>query len=172
MRVGFYIEGGEQLAQNLSTLDARVRRNVIVTSVRRSQEAMRKAARANARALHRGSTPKTYAGGRKGQKQVSMAELLAQHIVIAPPKRQRPGSYSIHVQMRAGVVQFKHSSKKTGKTTYIPAAIEYGHGSDPASAARPFMRPAAEHTKNERMQRLAQELGSGILREAIRGRYR
>lgn len=170
MKEGFYIEGGEQLAQNLATLDARLRRNVYATSVRRSQEAMRTAARANARALPR-SEKKLFVAGRKGQENIRMAELLARNIVIAPPKKQRPGSFSIHVQMRRGVSEFVHVSK-VGRRSYIPAAIEFGHGADPASAARPFMRPAAERTKDERLRRLAQELGSGILREAIRRRYR
>ncbi len=169
MKIGFYLDGGEQLAQNLATLDARLRRNVITTAVRRSQQIMLKAAQATARTLPRsGRSIYAYSNRRKRQEQIRMAELLARNIVIAPPKRQIPGSYSVHVQMRRGVKEFVHVSK-TGRRSYIPAAIEYGHGSDPASAARPFMRNAADWTKHERMNQLAQELGIGLLREALKG---
>jgi len=169
MRVGFYIEGGEQLAKNLETLGSRVAKGVVRTAVRRGQQAMLQAAQANARALPH-AEKRLFVAGKKGEEDIRMAELIARNIVIAAPKKQRPGSYSLHVQMRRDVPEFRYKAKKTGRETYIPAAIEYGHGASKESAARPFMRPAAERTKEERLRRLADELRIGILREAIKGR--
>lgn len=184
MRIGFVIEGAAELDRNLATLGSRIERSVIRRAVREAQQPMLKAAQANARALHRGS------GGlfAAGEDDLSMSELLARNIVIAAPKRQIRHSYSLHVQMRRDVPEFVHAAKgarsivgfnrdgsvRRGRTigvTYIPAAIEYGHGSSKEKAARPFMRPAADSTRNEVMARLARELGNGILREAIRGRH-
>ncbi len=170
MRVGFYIEGGEQLAKNLGTLGKRVEKNVIRTAVRNGQKVMLKQAVANARSLPR-AEKRLYVAGKQGEEDIRMSELMARNIVIAAPKKQIQGSYSLHVQMQRDVPQFIHRSKK-GRLSYIPAAIEFGHGADPKSAARPFMRPAAENTKQQRMDRLGQELGNGILREAIKERYK
>ena len=158
MATRFVIDGAEALEAQLKTLPANVQKRVVRKAVRASQNVLVKAARDDAGALP--TSPLT--GGR-------MRALLRKHIV---PKvgKQRRGSYSIHVQMRSGVGEFYHTSQKTGNTSYIPAAIEYGHGSTKELAARPFLRPAARRTERERMRVLSKELASGILREAIKGR--
>ncbi len=188
MRIGFYLDGAEELRRNLDSLGSRLAKNVIRSAVRDSQKIMLKAAIANARALPR-SEKVLFA---KGKDDIRMAELIARNIVIASPKRQIPGSYSLHVQMRRNVPEFVHTAKgahtriaynvttargfyptKIGATvgvTYIPAAIEYGHGADKESAARPFMRQAAERSKGLVIQKLVTELRVGLLREAIKGR--
>lgn len=170
MRIGFVIEGGEQLERNLATLPDRVQKRVVAPAVRAAQRPMLARAQANARSLPR-AEQRLFVAGKGGQEDIRMAELIARNIVIAAPKRQHRGSYSLHVQMRRDVPEFRHKSK-AGVETYIPAAIEFGHGSDPAGAARPFMRPAADHTIAETRRILATEMGNGILREAIKGRYR
>jgi hypothetical protein len=190
MKVGFYLDGAEELRRNLDTLDSRLAKNVIRDAVRDAQKIMLKAAIANARALPK-SEKVLFA---RGKEDIRMSELIARNIVIAAPRRQIPGSYSLHVQMRRNVPEFIHTAKgahtriefnvttargfypqKIGATvgvTYIPAAIEYGHGIDPKSAARPFMRPAAERSKGMVIQKLVMELRVGLLREAIQGRYK
>ena len=158
MREGFVIEGAEELEAKLKTLPVKVQQDVVRKAVRAAQNVLVKAARDDAGTLP--TSPLT--GG-------TMRALLRTHIVPKVAKKQK-GSYSIHVQMRSGVEEFYHTSEKTGATSYIPAAIEYGHGSTKELAARPFLRPAARRTIRERIRVLTRELANGILREAIKGR--
>lgn len=79
---------------------------------------------------------------------------------VRPPKRQRSGRYSMDAVFvdpeGAGLVYYPKGSatqlfysggalvKTTGSGTgrsFIPFALEYGHGSNKEQAARPFMRP-------------------------------
>lgn len=160
MKITFQIDGAKELMDNLSTLGLRVQRKVVRQAVRAAQKPMQAAGRSAARAL----------GSEVDSDGVDMSELLAQHIVIAVPRKQQAGSYSLHVQMRAGVSEFVHVSK-AGRRTYIPAAIEYGHMSGTTYVpAIPFLRQAAEATVNERIRVLTEELRKGILREAIQAR--
>lgn len=162
MRVQFQLEGAEALAAQLMQLGTKVERKVARPAVRSGQKVLLSAARQTAASIGRG-TGRLYVRGRND---VSMSQLIAANLVIAVPSRQARGSYSLHVQLRRGVPEFVHVGKK-GKRSYIPAAIEHGHGASPATSARPFMRPAAIRTVQERMRVLGQELASGILREAI-----
>jgi len=155
MKTGFYIEGARELERNLLTLEKRLQKKVIRQAVRAGQKPLLNRAKANAKAISRAG---------------KIGPLLAKNIVIKAPKKQKPGIYALHVQMRAGVPEFRHTTKE-GKEHYIPAAIEYGHGADKESAARPFLRPAADATKGETIRILTKQLRVGILREAIRGRY-
>ena len=170
MRTGFYIEGGEQLAENLGTLGNRIAKTVVRQAVRAAQGPMLRQAIANARGLPH-SEKQLFVAGKRGEEDIRMAELIARNIVIAAPRRQKPGTYALHVQLRRDVPEFLHHSPRTGKDSYIPAAIEFGHGADPQRAARPFMRPAATGTMQEVLRVLSEELGNGILREAITFRY-
>ena len=169
MKEGFYIEGAEQLIANLDTLGQRCAKTVIRQAVRKGRSVMLRQAVANARALPR-SEKRLFVAGKKGQEDIRMSELIARNIVLSVPRRQVPGSYSMHVQMRRNVPEFVHVSK-AGTQTYIPAAIEYGHGSSPQDAARPYLRPAADMTLAETKRVLAEQLRVGILREAIKYRY-
>ena len=154
MQNGFVIEGAAELEAKLQTLALKLQKRVVKGAVRAGQKPMQMRARSNARALPRST-----------RRDGAMARLLAKHIVIKTPRKQRRGSYSLHVQMRSGVAAF------TSGKSYIPAAIEYGHGSSPKAAARPFMRPAATATQRETMRIVSREMANGILREAIKGRY-
>lgn len=160
MKIAFQIQGGDELMKNLATLGLRVQKNVVRQAVRASQKPMQAAARSSAKGL----------GSEHDRDGVDMSELLAKNIVIAAPKKQQPGTYSLHVQMRRGVPAFVHKSK-AGRETYIPAAIEYGHmAGDTYVPAIPFLRQVAEQTVNERIRVLSDEMRKGILREAIKGR--
>jgi len=166
----FEIQGALQLEKNLQTLPRRVQKRVVKKAVRAGQRPMQAQARANARAI---------AG--RGRASSGMMQKIARAIVIREPREKKPGVYTLHVQILSesqdaarkksiGVAGFVHPSERTGKTTYIPAAIEFGHGADKDSAALPFMRPAAYGSQAETMQILERELRAGILREAIVGR--
>ncbi len=160
MRITFELEGAKELMANLSTLGLRVQKTVVRKAVRAAQKPMQTNGRSSARAL----------GSEHDFDGVDMSELLARNIVIAVPKKQQPGSYSLHVQMRPGVAEFLHKSK-SGKETYIPAAIEYGHMAGATYVpAIPFLRQAAEATVRERIKVLSDEMRKGLLREAIKGR--
>lgn len=161
MRVSFQLEGATQLEANLKTLGRRVQKKVVRQAVRAGQKILLARAKANARALGHGQSHP----GR------DMSELLARNTVIAAPRKQNPGSYSLHVQMRKGVAEFVHKSE-AGRETYIPAAIEYGHmAGSTYVVARPFLRPVADASTRERIDALSRKLAAGILREAIQGRY-
>lgn len=154
MRAGFVIQGAKELERNLATLGPRVQKRVVRTAVRAAQGPLLKRAKANA---------VSNVGG-------AMGALVSKNIVRRAARRQRPGTYAIHVQLRSDVPEFRHTSR-SGRETFIPSAIEYGHGMVKEQAARPFMRPAADSTKDEAKRILTRELRTGILREAIRGRY-
>ena len=96
----------------------------------------------------------------------TMAGGIAGAWLIRPPRRQIPGSYALHVTM-ASLPQFFHRSARTGTVSYIPAAIEYGHGATKDKAARPFARPAAEASRERVQKVLADELGRGIEKTAM-----
>lgn len=177
MKMTIVIEGAKELEANLATLPQRIERKVIRQAVRDGQRPMLAAAKSNAAALGKGIEHH----GR------DMSALLAKNIVIKAPRKQKKGSYALHVQMRAGVDEFVYyrqgshtkvtytkSERKIGKTvgrTYIPAAIELGHFSgDTYVPPVPFMRPAAEATQGETIRRFTDTLRTGLLREAIVGR--
>jgi len=192
MKTSVTIDGWKELEDNLKTLGSRVERGVIRKAVRSAQGIMLRAVQSRARALHR-DTGRLYVAGKKGEQDISMAELIARNLEIRSPRRQIRGTYALHVMMRPGVADFYHVAQgahskvdyahknRHGQTvtkrggvvglTYIPSAIEYGHGASKETAARPFMRPASDTTQNERLRRVADELRVGILREAIKGRY-
>ena len=155
MKAGFVILGAKETEAQLRTLGRRVQQKVVKQAVRAALKPLQARARANARSISR--------AGRMGP-------LLARHIVIKTPKRQKPGVYALHVQIRGGVDAFRHTTKD-GREYFIPSLIEHGHGPSGEQVARPFMRPAADATRDAAKRILSQELRIGILREAIRGRY-
>lgn len=154
MKAGFVIEGAKELERNLATLEKRIQKRVVRQAVRAAQKPLLARAKSNAASR---------VGG-------TMGALLAKNIVIRAPRRQRKGTYALHVTLRPGVPEFVHTTR-AGRPHNIPSDIEYGHGADKESAARPFLRPAADATKDESLRMLTQQLRVGILREAIQARY-
>ena len=155
MKMSLTIAGAQELERNLATLGQRVHKKVVRKAVREGQRPLLAATKANARSL---------VGG-------EMGATIAKHLQIRAPKRQRRrGSYSLLVQLRPGIDAFVHISQ-SGKRSYIPAAIEYGHMSGESYVPPiPFAREAAEATRNESMRRFTEEMRIGTLREAIKGR--
>ncbi len=177
MKVSFQIEGAAELERNLATLGQRLHRKVIRQAVRAAQKPVLDASKRNARSM---------VGGQMG-------ELLAKSLVITAPKRQRPGSYALHVQhitlgaarrrkrkitIRQGggrrlTVRGLWHETQSGRRYYLPAVLEYGHvtGSTPVAAV-PYRRQAAESTRNESIRLFSRALRTGLLREAMIARSR
>lgn len=156
MRVSIEIQGAAELDRKLRLLPLKVAQRVVRQAVRNAQKVMLNAVRTLTLAL-------PISAKRGG----AMKALIARAWQIRVPKKgQRPGSYALHVQI-APLPEFVHASPRTGKTTWIPAAIEYGHGADADKAARPFARPAADMTAPLVQAVLAHDLGKGIERAAM-----
>ena len=166
MRIVFTIEGAAEFDRNLATLPGRCQKSVFRTATRAAQEPLKRRVQLNARALPY-SARSLYA---VKEDDVRMSELIAASIHIVPPKRQKASSYAMQVQID-NRPEFFHKTE-AGREYWIPWAIEYGHGSTKEAAARPYMRPAVDTTIEETKRILANELGAGILREVIKGRYK
>jgi len=158
MATGFTITGAVELERKLTSLASNVQKRVVRKAVRAAREPVLRTAKTNASAI---------VGG-------SFGALLSRNIVLRAKKKQQRGTYSVEVRTRSesegAPPEFIHTTKSSRKY-YIPAALEYGHGSNKEQAARPFMRPAAKSTEADSRRILERELAGGILREAIQGRY-
>lgn len=150
MRVEFRIDGMERLDRKLKALPQKVAQRVVRRSVRNAQKIALNAVRTMTLAL---PVSKRMGG--------AMKAAIAKAWQLRVPRRQRAGSYAMHVLL-ASRPEFFHRSKKTGRTSYIPAAIEYGHGPHAEGAARPYARPAADMSAPLVQAVLAHDLGKGI----------
>ena len=148
--------GGRELEAKLKELETKVSKKIVRAAVRKAQKSLI-------------PTIKTYLAGisRGG----GMSEKIAKALQVRAPRRQARGSYSLNVQIRndpeltyypKGSSSSLATRKTTGHRSYIPAAIEYGHGQNKEQAARPFMRPAADATVNSRIRIMTKELAAGI----------
>ena len=169
MKVTFDIRGNKELMANLATLPQKMEKKVIGQAVRATQKIMVPVVQSNARSMLAAS---------KYPDSVDMSEMIANNIVIRAPKKQRRGLYTLMVMMKPKVGEFLYypsgsssslsTKKTTGRRTYIPAAIEYGHMAGGTYVPPvPFMRSAAESTANNRMRMFTNLLRSGLLRNAI-----
>lgn len=153
------LEGGSQLQARLDAMVTRVARGTVRKAVRAAQQLVMEACKTSANAI----------GG-------AMGPLMASLFTIKTPKRrQEKGSYSLHVLFRKGTAKRAGYEEKglvyeakDGKRTFIPAAIEYGHGRNKEQAAMPFMRTAAESSRQKAFARFADVLRQG-LEAAARG---
>ena len=148
--------GGKELEAKLLSLEKKVSKKIVRTGVRKAQKYLLNATKTYLMVISRG-------GG--------MAQKIASALQVRAPGKQRKGGYSLNVQIRndPDFVYYptgSSSSLATGKTSghrsFIPAAIEYGHGQNKEQAARPFMRPAADATVGSRIRILNKELQVGI----------
>lgn len=183
MKISFQISGIDRLDRKFASLPRKVGGTIVRTAVRNAQKIALSACQAAARALPH-SEKKLFA---VGQDDIRMAELMARNMVIAAPRRQVRGSYSLHVQFKRGIAQLFHYARgartlvnfryrnprhpeepehlRIGRTigvTFIPTAIEYGHGAGKEKAARPFMRKGAAASQRPVMTKLEKDLGRAI----------
>jgi len=154
--ISIQLEGGIELEKKLMALETKISKNVVRTAVRKAQKPMLSAAKSNARSM---------VGG-------VMGGLIANNLVLRAEKKQRRGSYAVNVRVKSesegAPAEFIHITKE-GKRHYIPAAIEYGHGSRKQQSAMPYMRNAADTTRGQTISDLARELKEGIERIAKTG---
>lgn len=143
------LEGAKQLERKLLSLEKKVGKKIVRKAVRDSHKIMLSEAKSRAA---------TIVGG-------AMGRLLASNLVLRATRRQRRGSYEMQVRTKSesegAPTEFVHITKD-GKQHYIPAAIEFGHGSNKEQAARPFMRQAADATRGQVLAKFIEQLRRGI----------
>ena len=156
------LTGGKELEAKLKELETKVSQKIVRQAVRKAQKHLLNATKTYLAVISRG-------GG--------MAQKIAKALQIKVPK-QETGGYQLDIWIRPNpeFVYYRrgsHSVYKTGRhgerfagktvgRSYIPAAIEYGHGKNKKQSARPFMRPAADTTVAARINILNKELRVGI----------
>lgn len=159
--ISVQIQGGKELENKLMQLERKVGKKIVRTGVRNAQKSLIPAIKMNLAAISKG-------GG--------MAQKIAKALTVRAQKKQEKGTYSINVLLKPdpdfvhyakGSFSYLFNKKGTGRgktvgRTYAPAAIEYGHGKNKEQAARPYMRPAADATANNRIKILTKGLADGI----------
>ena len=154
------LDGFDGLDRQLLNLERKVAKKIVRTATRESAKVTLTQVKTNAG---------TMVGG-------NMGALLAKFAKIIVFKHQRKGSYGVQIGMKPNVDQFDYwpvgassnlsNRKSTGKKSYIPAAIEYGHDN---ARPIPFIRNAFDKTKAKAVIVLGKFLKQGIEREARRG---
>ena len=147
-------KGFEVFDAQLQALETKVAKKIVRTAVREGGKNTLKQVKSNA---------KTMVGG-------NMGNLLAKNAKLIVFGHQRRGSYGMQIGMKPNVPEFdswrmgsrtgvsfsrgkagnvlRSTSKTVGKS-YIPAAIEYGHGN---ARPIPFIRSAWNKTKAKDVQ--------------------
>ena len=153
------LEGFEGLNRKLLSLEKKVGKGIVRKSVREGAKLPLEKEKSNA---------KTMIGGKMGS-------LISKYAKIQVFKHQRKGSYGVQIGMKPNVPEFDYwpvgassnltTRKTTGKKSYIPAALEYGHDN---ARPIPFIRQAYNTTKTATVNKLGNELKQGIEREALK----
>lgn len=94
-----------------------------------------------------------------------MGDLIARNAKVFVFKHQRRGSWGVQIGMDPREKRFIYISQ-SGKRSYIPSAIEYGHGN---ARPIPYIRKAWDETRKQDVAIMGRELKKGIEREAKRG---
>ena len=173
MNARFQIDGLDALQRQMETLGPRVAKRVVRTACRAAMKPLHAEVKRRIAAL-----PSSGRAGPLG----SLKKRMLRALKLRVAKHQPRGQYAMDVIFvdpeSAGLVHYPKGAatslttrKTTGTRTFIPAALEFGHGSDRQGSARPFFRPAVDTMRPEVQRVLEKELHNGILREAIRGRY-
>ena len=158
MQFGIKLEGAQKLDKLLGQLPKKVGRKVVNKAIKKAARPMMKEQKSNAVSM---------VGGKMGK-------ALRRFIGLRQQKKRKPGDFGFNILIRKQGNPFfvyypKGSSsslatrKTTGRRTYIPAAIEYGHGT---AKPIPFMRKAYHKLKRSAIKMLHRELWAGIKREA------
>jgi len=154
--ISIQIEGAKELENKLLQLETKVSRKIVRQGIRAAQKTLIPVIKGNLMAISRG-------GG--------MAEKIAKALTVRAARRNPRGTYAVNVQLKddptflrypLGSFSNLETGKTTGKRSYVPAAIEYGHGKSKEQAARPYMRPAADATESSRIKILADNINKGL----------
>jgi len=148
------IDGAKEFERKLAGLETKVAKKLVRQAARGAQKILHQAARAAVLALPSGP----YSTGK-------MRALISKAIVLRAKKKQKRGSYTMLVRLKGQSEgtppEFFHTTK-TGQRYFIPALIEHGHGANKESAARSYMRKAADETKQQVIRTFGKLLGQGI----------
>jgi hypothetical protein len=152
--------GFELFDAKLIKLEHKVAKKIVKDATRGAAKITLKQIKANAKSMIGGN----------------MGALIAKHAKIIVFKHQRRGSWGVQIGMKAGVPEFDYwpvgsssslsTRKSTRKKSYIPAAIEHGHGN---ATPIPYIRSAWVQTKARDIKTMGKLLKQGIEREAKRG---
>ena len=132
------LEGFDKLEEKLGRLEKKTAKKIVRTATREAAKVTLANVKSNAKSM---------VGG-------NMGGLLAKFAKVVVFKHQRRGSYGVQIGMKPNVPEFDYwpvgassslsSRKSTGKKSYIPAAIEYGHDN---AKPIPFIRRAFDATR-------------------------
>lgn len=152
----FRLDGFEGLDRKLKKLEVKTAKKIVRTATREAAKVTLKKVKANAKSMIGGN----------------MGGLIAKHAKVIVFKHQRKGSYGVQIGMKPNVPEFDYypigasssltSRKTTGKKSYIPAALEYGHDN---ARPIPYIRAAWAATKDKAVRKMSTELKQGIERE-------
>lgn len=150
MAAGLEVKGAEGLDLAIGKLEGRPGKRIVRAGVRAGAKIVQKASKANALSM---------VGGKMGA-------LLAAMLKVRAQKRSRTatkaGIVGVNVIIdKAGNNVFVYTSKK-GKQSYIPYAIEYGHGKAKDEAARPYMRKAADEHGQRAVDAMIEKTWQGV----------
>ena len=151
------LEGFDGLDRKLTALPQKVAKKIVRTATREAAKVTLKKVKSNAKSM---------VGG-------NMGALLSRHAKVVVFKHQRKGSYGVQIGMKPNVPEFDYypvgasssltTRKTTGKKSYIPAAIEFGHDN---ARPIPYIRAAWAVSKARAVKKMASVLKQGIEREA------
>jgi len=169
IKMSFRLEGAEELTTKLLALESKVHNRIARNAVRESGKVFLKASKDSAKSM---------VGGKMGRKLASAMSLRKQKKRL--PKFVHAMNVLFNTSGRGeGLVYYRRGAqvalnydasgkrkygKETGRT-FIPAAIELGHGASKDKAAIPFMRTAFKRTAAEVIARLSKALRDGIEQE-------
>jgi len=132
------LDGFEDLDKKLALLPQKVSKDIVRKGTRVGANTILPKIKSNAKSM---------IGGKMGS-------LIAEKAAIIVFKHQRKGSYGVQIGMKANVPEFDYwavgassslkSRRTIGKKSYIPAALEYGHGN---GRPIPYIRAAWESSK-------------------------
>ena len=151
------LEGFDGLEKQLLELEKKVSKGIVRKSTRAGAKVMLAAVKSNALSMIGGN----------------MGGLMSKKAAVIVFKHQRKGSYGVQIGMKPNVPEFDYwpvgsssslsSRKVSGKKSYIPAALEYGHDN---ARPIPYIRRAFDASKAAAVKVLGENLKVGIEREA------
>ena len=140
----FDVKGLKRLNKNIDLLEKKVAKKVIKKAVRETGKAtILKAARANAKSILGGD----------------LGKLISKATKLQPNKKQRKGQYAMMVKPSDKFNDELTHTSKAGRVTYIPYAIEYGHGN---AKPIPIFRKAYLSMKDKAEKLMIAETLKGI----------
>jgi len=172
------VSGGLELERKLKRLPDVVQKRVVKGAVKSAQSIVLRSVRSRTQNPSRRSARRKIASTSK-QNKGSMAHRMAKNIKLYVRKKKRPGEYSMTVRFKTesegldqsliyypmGSYSSLKSRKTHGKRTFIPAAIEFGHGPGRRTQPLRFFTEGAKRVKGQAIKVFVNKMFAGIARE-------